>query len=92
MAQLLVRKVEDDVVRALKVRAAAHGISAEEEHRRILTDALGSKNHEIELNRAFADHLLSAPVLEEEDKWLFDRNDPRNKRPARRAPLDFEES
>lgn len=40
MAQLLVRNIEEEVVRALRVRAAAHGRSAEEEHREILRQAL----------------------------------------------------
>jgi antitoxin FitA len=40
MAQLLVRDIETDVVRELKVRAARHGRSAEEEHRQILRKAL----------------------------------------------------
>jgi plasmid stability protein len=40
MAQLLVRDIESDVVRELKIRAARHGHSAEEEHRQILREAL----------------------------------------------------
>ena len=40
MAQLLVRGVPQDVVEALKRRAAKHGRSAEAEHRLILADAL----------------------------------------------------
>jgi len=40
MAQLLVRDIEGEVVRELKVRAARHGRSAEEEHRQILREAL----------------------------------------------------
>lgn len=40
MAQLIVRNLEDDVVRALKELAGRHGRSAEEEHRQILRDAL----------------------------------------------------
>lgn len=40
MAQLLVRDIESEVVRELKVRAARHGRSAEEEHRQILREAL----------------------------------------------------
>jgi antitoxin FitA len=40
MAQLLVRDIETKVVRELKVRAARHGRSAEEEHREILRSAL----------------------------------------------------
>ncbi|HEY8501088.1 MAG TPA: hypothetical protein VIL21_00240, partial [Solirubrobacterales bacterium] len=41
--QLLVRDIETEVVRELKVRAARHGRSAEEEHRQILREALGPK-------------------------------------------------
>lgn len=42
MAQLLVRDIDSEVVRELKVRAARHGHSAEEEHRQILREALRS--------------------------------------------------
>jgi plasmid stability protein len=41
MAQLTVRKVPEEVARALRVRAAQHGRSAEAEHRSILARALG---------------------------------------------------
>ena len=40
MAQLLVRNIESEVVRELKLRAARNGRSAEEEHREILRRAL----------------------------------------------------
>ena len=40
MPQLLVRDVPQDVVEALKRRAAGHGRSAEAEHRLILEEAL----------------------------------------------------
>lgn len=40
MAQLTVRKVDENLVRALKLRAAAHGRSAEAEHREILRSVL----------------------------------------------------
>jgi len=40
MAQLLVRNLEDELVRDLKKRAGEHGVSVEEEHRRILREAL----------------------------------------------------
>ena len=40
MAQLLVRDIDPNLARELKLRAARHGHSAEEEHRRILRDAL----------------------------------------------------
>jgi antitoxin FitA len=41
MAQLTVRKVPDDIVRALRMRAARHGRSAEAELRLILAQSLG---------------------------------------------------
>jgi plasmid stability protein len=44
MAQLIVRDLDEDVVRALKARAARNGRSAEAEHRRILEAALGREN------------------------------------------------
>ena len=40
MAQLIVRDLDPALVRRLKQRAAAHGRSAEAEHRQILRDAL----------------------------------------------------
>jgi antitoxin FitA len=40
MAQLLVRKVDDDLVRRLKERAAMAGRSVEAEHRLLLEEAL----------------------------------------------------
>lgn len=43
MAQLLVRDIDSEVVRELKVRAARHGRSAEEEHRQILREVLRPK-------------------------------------------------
>ena len=43
MAQLTVRNVPDGIARALRVRAARHGRSAESEHRLILADILGSE-------------------------------------------------
>jgi len=40
MAQLVVRRIEEAVVVRLRRRAARHGVSVEEEHRRILRTAL----------------------------------------------------
>ena len=40
MSQLVVRNLEPLLVRRLKERAVAHGVSAEEEHRRILQSVL----------------------------------------------------
>lgn len=40
MSQLLVRNIPESLVKKLKRRAVEHGVSAEEEHRRILSEAL----------------------------------------------------
>ncbi len=40
MAQLIVRNLDEALVRLLKIRAARHGRSAEAEHREILREAL----------------------------------------------------
>jgi len=40
MPQLLVRKIESEVVEKLRQKAAKEGISMEEEHRRILRSSL----------------------------------------------------
>jgi plasmid stability protein len=64
MAQLLVRGIEIDVVRELKLRAARRGTSAEEEHRRILREVLGVKQSP----RTLKDLLLEMPdVGQDED-------------------------
>jgi plasmid stability protein len=43
MATLLVRRLDDDLVRRLKARASTHGRSVEAEHRAILEAALRPK-------------------------------------------------
>jgi len=58
MPDLLVRGVDDDIVRALKERAGAHGRSAEAEHRAILAAALARPRR-----RAFAEVLASMPAV-----------------------------
>jgi len=64
MAQLLVRDIEGDVVLELKVRAAQHGHSAEEEHRQILREALRSSGP----GKSLKELLLEMPdVGEDED-------------------------
>ncbi len=40
MANLVVRNIDDDIVKALKAQAGLHGVSAEAEHREILKSAL----------------------------------------------------
>ncbi len=42
MASLSVRKLDEDTLSRLRVRAAKHGVSMEEEARRILKEAVGA--------------------------------------------------
>jgi plasmid stability protein len=56
MADLLVRGVDEALVRALKERAVAHGRSAEAEHREILSAALARPRR-----RSFAEVLAAMP-------------------------------
>jgi plasmid stability protein len=56
MANLLVRGVDEAVVRALKQRAGEHGHSAEAEHRAILAAALATPR-----KRSFAEVLAAMP-------------------------------
>jgi plasmid stability protein len=46
MSQLVVRNIEVALVRKLKQRAVEHGVSAEEEHRRILKRALAERDED----------------------------------------------
>ncbi|WP_246792300.1 FitA-like ribbon-helix-helix domain-containing protein [Burkholderia perseverans] len=56
MANLLVRNVDDGLVQRLRERAAAHGRSAEAEHREILAKALCAPRR-----RTFAEVLTGIP-------------------------------
>ena len=56
MADLLVRGVTEELVRALKQRAGAHGRSAEAAHREILAAALGRPRR-----RSLAEVLAAIP-------------------------------
>ncbi|MBC8245446.1 MAG: DNA-binding protein [Verrucomicrobia bacterium] len=62
MAQLLVRKLDDSLVQKLKERAAKNGVSAEEEHRRILDQAMnGSGDSKPKSKKSFEEFLLTMP-------------------------------
>ncbi len=56
MASLVVRDIDDVVVKALKARAGQHGISAEAEHRKILEMVLIQPK-----KKSFAEVLSSIP-------------------------------
>ena len=55
VAQLIVRNLDEDLVRRLKRRAAANGRSAEEEHRQLLRQVLRPGN--------LAEALLAIPAV-----------------------------
>jgi plasmid stability protein len=65
MAQLIVRRLEDKVVRKLKERAAKYGVSMEEEHRRILRNTLYPPKQKPKLN--FKEFLLTVPDFGDPD-------------------------
>jgi plasmid stability protein len=66
MPQLLVRNVEDRVVKKLKQQATQHGVSMEEEHRRILRAVLlGSPKK----RSSFKEFLLAMPNVGEDSDF-----------------------
>ncbi len=67
MAQLLVRELEEEVVQALRLRAAAEGTSVEEAHRRVLRSVLLSKKP----RKTFKEALLEMP--DDGDNSIFER-------------------
>ncbi len=71
MKQLLVRGVDESLVRKLKRRAAAHGVSTEEEHRRLLKEALTKANAS---KPSVLEYLLRTEVASEVELEL-DRSD-----------------
>ena len=89
MSVLTVTNVPDEIVAELQRRATAHGVSVEDEARKILS-ATVSRLPEFspEENRGFKEHLMTFPEISEEDEWVFNRHDPRNAR-AERPPVDL---
>lgn len=72
MAQLMVRNLEEALVRALKKRAAKHNRSAEQEHREILKAALlGPKR------RSLAEVLATIPNVGEDRDFAREQLDRR---------------
>jgi antitoxin FitA len=58
MPQLIVRQIEERVVKKLKQQAGEHGVSMEEEHRRILRESLLGKAGR---RASFKEALLAMP-------------------------------
>ncbi len=69
VAQLIVRNLDEDLVRRLKRRAAAHGRSAEEEHRRLLREVLRPEG--------LAEALLAIPDVGDDTDFERRRDLPR---------------
>ena len=65
MNQLIVRNLDEEVVRELKLRAARHGRSAEAEHREILREALLPGK----AKRSFKELLLAMPAAGEDAEF-----------------------
>ena len=72
MHQLIVRNLEEEVVRELRLRAARHGRSAEAEHREILREALIPAKRK----RSLKELLLAMPEGEDSD---FERSPDRGR-------------
>lgn len=75
MSQLIVRNLDDEVVRRLKARAKRHGRSVEAEHRTILAEALG-----VDTGKAFKEALLSMPAGGDDTDFERPRQLPRRVR------------
>ena len=69
MAQLIVRELEESIVRALKVRAAEKGVSAEAEHRAILREVLLRRS-----SRSFKEALLAMPDVGDDTDFAIERD------------------
>lgn len=72
MAQLMVRNLPDELVLALKQRAARRNHSAEQEHREILKAALGPRR------KALADVLAGMPNVGEDKDFARNQADRRS--------------
>jgi plasmid stability protein len=72
MAQLVVRNLSDDLVKALKQRAAKHNRSAEQEHREILEAALRGPRR-----RSLASVLASMPDVGRDEDFARQQSDSR---------------
>ena len=71
MPQLIVRNLEETVVRRLKKRAGEHGVSMEEEHRRILREALAPDGKKA---ISFKEFLVSMPDVGDDSIFERDRS------------------
>ena len=74
MANLIVRNINDNIAKALKLRASQHGISAEAEHRRILEQVLTRPR-----KSSFASVLIQIPNVGKESDFIRVQNEAETK-------------
>jgi plasmid stability protein len=72
--QLIVRNVEDEVVRALKLRATQNGRSMEAEHREILRHTLATRAD----TPSFKEWMGSMPDVGTDEDFIVPREHPRD--------------
>jgi plasmid stability protein len=70
MAQLVVRNIDEEVVKALKLRAAEKGVSAEAEHRALLREVLLGKAR----SGRFKQVLASMPDVGSDEDFIGSRD------------------
>ena len=75
MAQLLVRNISELLAKTLKQRAAEHGISAEEEHRRILQNALAPEEAVMDEKRTLFDDIRELGKIAPDFEFGTDRRE-----------------
>ena len=73
MANLIVRNIDEDIIKALKTRAGRHNTSAEAEHRKILAQALLKPR-----KRSFAQVIAAMPNVGKDSDFnrVQDKNNP----------------
>ena len=82
MASLIVRNVDDKVVRKLKEQAAKYGVSMEEQHRRILRETLLEKKKP---KMTFGEFLIAPPHFDDDFVKLLAK-----RRRDKPRPVSFE--
>ena len=79
MANLIVRNIDDEIVKALKHRADTKGISAEAEHRNLLAAVLLTPKR-----RSFAEVIQSIPPVGDDDDFSSQQDEQPNRGLAKR--------
>jgi plasmid stability protein len=72
MPQLIVRNLDESIVKKLRQRAASAGLSVEEAHRRLLREVLLKPAHEPH-PRSFKEHVLEMPAVGHDSDFVLPR-------------------